>query len=226
MALRILQPGVQPLGQFDGLDSEIFTLKGGEVVTFGTTALTSGDKAAADVFDGYQNPTLNAGTRTVIKLATVDNTRPLMLADEGTTGYGTMFGQLVGGQIGVNVAGTVFGPHSAAGSGKVTCWDKPGLYAVSLDAVDSTALNPKTAGAPALAAGGVALHTNASGLLTTAGGSGARAGNRVGSFVEFSSGGSLVNTAAGMAVALSGTPGAYQNRNFRFMVFHFSPVTA
>ena len=30
MALKLLQPGVQPLGQFDGLDTEILTIMGGE----------------------------------------------------------------------------------------------------------------------------------------------------------------------------------------------------
>jgi hypothetical protein len=33
MALKLLQPGIQPIGQFDGLDTEVLTLKGGEVVT-------------------------------------------------------------------------------------------------------------------------------------------------------------------------------------------------
>ena len=218
--LKILQPGVQPLGQFDGLDAELFTLKGGEVVTFGTTALTSGDAAAADVFDGYQNPTANAGTRTVIQLVTTARfaSRPLMLSDEGVSGYGTLFGQLVGGSLGKNVTGASFGPHTAAGSGKVTCWDKPGLYAVSLDAC-ATDLDPKTAGA---VTAGDALRPDAAGKLTKAG-----SGPIVGRFVEFNSGGSLVNTAAGMAVALSGgnVGASYVNRSWKFAVFHFNPVT-
>ena len=63
MALKLLQPGIQPLGQFDGLDSDVLTLKGGEVVSFAQVT-TSGqpgvttaglDQAAYDVFDGYVN---------------------------------------------------------------------------------------------------------------------------------------------------------------------------
>ena len=41
MALKLLQPGIQPLGQFDGLDSDVLTLKGGEVVTFVSVLLRS-----------------------------------------------------------------------------------------------------------------------------------------------------------------------------------------
>lgn len=219
--LKILQPGIQPLGQFDGLDSELFTLKGGEVVTFGSTPLTSGDAAAADVFDGYQNPTANAGTRTVIKLAKTKS-RPLMLSDDGVAGYGTLFGQVVGGAVGKAVAGANLGIHSAAGSGKVTCWDKPGLYAVTLDAVDSAQLDPKVAAKPAAA--GEALYANASGVLTTSAGAGVVTDNLVGRFVEFNSGGSLVNTAAGMSVALTGGA-SFVNRTWKQMVFHFNPLT-
>ena len=32
--LKTLQPGLNPLGQFDGLDAEVLTLLGGEVVSF------------------------------------------------------------------------------------------------------------------------------------------------------------------------------------------------
>ena len=59
-------------------------------------------------------------------------------------GYGTLFGAVVGGTVGQQVngpttfTGAILGPHTSTGSGKTTCWDKPGLYAVSLDAVDTT----------------------------------------------------------------------------------------
>lgn len=220
--LKILQPGIQPLGQFDGLDSELFTLKGGEVVTFGSTPLTSGDAAAADVFDGYQNPTANAGTRTVVQLCktALFASRPLMLSDDGVAGYGTLFGQVVGGAVGKAVAGANLGIHSAAGSGKVTCWDKPGLYAVTLDALDSAGgslLDPKVAPS---ATAGTALRPNANGVLTGAAGG----GPVVARFVEFSSGGSLVNTAAGMSVALTGGA-SFVNRTWKQAVIHFNPVT-
>ena len=41
MSLKLLQPGIQPLGQFDGLDSDVLTMKGGEVVSF-CSVTTSG----------------------------------------------------------------------------------------------------------------------------------------------------------------------------------------
>ena len=158
MSLKLLQPGIQPLGQFDGLDTDVLTLKGGEVVSFAqvTTAgqpgvTTSGlDQAAYDVFDGYINVggtfKRPAVSRKFDGTTTLTNaTRPLMLSDEGITGYGTLFGAVVGGTVGQQVngpttyTGAVLGPHTATGSGKCTCWDKPGLYAVSLDACDTTA---------------------------------------------------------------------------------------
>lgn len=224
--LKPLYAGREPLGGFDGLDTEIFTLKGGEVVTFDSIPNSLGDKAAADVYDGYAHGNTgvgvtdaNVGLRTVVRLVKSGTPRPLMLADDGLTGYGTMFGTLVGGQIGAATVGASFGPHSAAGSGKVTCWDKPGVYAVSLDAIDATTL------APALAFGtgpkaGTGLYSQAgTGLLTST----TTSGNKVGSFIEFSSGGSLVNTSAGMAAAF-GSGGLYPlNRNFKFMVFQFNP---
>ena len=49
MALKLLQPGTQPLGQFDGKDAEVLTLKGGEIVTFTSVVATAAtDAAAAD----------------------------------------------------------------------------------------------------------------------------------------------------------------------------------
>jgi hypothetical protein len=136
MSLRLMNPG-KPFGMFDGLDAEFTTLLGGEVVTLTSVTLASLDKASADVFDGY----VWSNKRVVVTktLATGTGSRPLMLADEGIAGYGTLLGSVVGGTVGQVVAGTVVGPHTATGSGKVTCWANPGLYAVSLDAVDTTA---------------------------------------------------------------------------------------
>ena len=56
MALRILNPGIQPLGQFDALDAQTNTILGGEVATLDYVAtLASGgtDEAASDIEDGY-----------------------------------------------------------------------------------------------------------------------------------------------------------------------------
>ena len=137
MALKLLQPGVNPLGQYDGLDSEYLNLKGGEIVSFTSVASAGSDKAAKDVFDGYVNPS-STQKRVAVTRNVATTKRPLMLSDDGITGYGTMFGSVVGGAVGQqSTGGATLGPHTSTGSGKVTLWDKPGVYAVSLDACDT-----------------------------------------------------------------------------------------
>lgn len=223
MALKLLQPGVQPLGQFDGRDDQILTLKGGEVVTLKSVALTAPDKAAHDSFDGYTNPS-SVQSRPYVQLASAANDRPLFLSDDGVSGYGTLFGTVVGGTVGQTAYGPLstvpstaqLGPHTATGSGKVTCWGAPGLYAVSLDAVDqnaSTGLQPTH---PTLNTG-APLYYNASGLLTP----NSAVGTVVGTFVEFTNGGSLVTTPNNLVAGL-----ATSTRKFAFATFWFNPPSA
>ena len=252
MSLKLLQPGIQPLGQFDGLDSDVLTMKGGEVVSFcqvttnaqpGVT--TAGlDQAAYDVFDGYVNESGTFKRPAVTRLW--DGThlpsngvlsslggRPLMLSDEGITGYGTLFGTVVGGTVGQTVYGpnstvaaaNLLGPHTATGSGKVTCWDKPGLYAVSLDAVDGY-LQPTQTNLYA----GAALGFTATGLLTPKGSANditsGTATLVVGHFVEFNTNGSLVTTPNYLVAALnspSGNVSSAQPRAFTFATVYFAP---
>ena len=216
MSLKLLQPGGQPLGQFDGLDTEVLTLLGGEVVTFGTVQTSTLDKAAFDSLDGYVN-SANLGKRVVVTRTIGANVRPLMLCDEGITGYGTLFGTVVGGTVGQVMTGQtvanggVLGPHTATGSGKVTCWEKPGLYAVSLDAAcDSnatTGLRPTNATLTT----GSALNVTSTGLLTPAAG---QTGTLCGRFVDFDTNGSLVTTSNNMLGAV---------RSFAFATFYFNP---
>lgn len=228
MALKLLQPGNQPIGQFDGLDTEVLTLKGGEVVTLVATATPPGDKAAADSFDGYVN-TSSAPKRPVVTKTLDAYSRPLMLADEGISGYGTLFGTVVGGTVGqVATGGTVLGPHTATGSGKVTCWDKPGLYAVSLDACDSNASTGLQPTNTTIAVGAALFYTTA-GLLTPTAAS-APAGlagvkTIVGRFVDFETNGSLVTTPNSLVAALNSPSGLVTSvgpRQFSFATFFFS----
>lgn len=231
MALKLLQPGTQPLGQFDGLDTQVLNLKGGEVVTFGSTVVPPGDKAAADAFDGY----VWSSSRAVVQLATVGTQRPLMLADEGITGYGTLFGTVVGGTVGQTSYGpnssvpasALLGPHTATGSGKVTCWDKPGLYAVSLDAVDpstSAGLQPTYAIATGAA---ISFMNDSSGRLTPAASANAvGTPPTVGRFVEFVTNGSLVTTPNYLVAALNSPSGNVTSvgpKQFSFVVLAFTP---
>lgn len=222
MALKLLQSGIQPLGQFDALDSQATTCLGGEVASFTYVSIVAGtDDAAADIDDGY---VAQVGTRPAATTTLVPGARPLFLVDEGTSSYGTLMGEVVGAAVGTqSTGGTVLGPHTATGSGKWTLWDKPGLYAVTLDAVDTTLNSGLVPTNPALA-GGDALMATAAGLLTPDAGAAFEAVT-VARFIEFTGNGSLVNSTLSLVQALnspSGTstaPGAV----FTQAVIHWSP---
>jgi hypothetical protein len=195
MALKPLQAQL-PFGQFDGYDADVVVggLKGGEVVTLVPYGLAGTDQVAADGngADGYTGTA--AKYRSIITKTLGAGSRPLFLADEGTSGYGTLFGQLVGAVAGQKTAGAQIGPHTASGSGKVTVWNYPGLYAVTLDAVNTAAdgLLPSNAAVWA----GKALTATTAGLLSPVG---AAAGSFdsnlvVARLVEFGTNGSLVTT--------------------------------
>ena len=222
MALRILQPGIQPLGQFDGYDNDYLTILGGEVAQFGYVSTAANvDLATSDIGDGY------VGVVNQVRPAVTTNltagVRPLFLTDDGTTNYGTLFGQVVGGIAGQVVnTGAQLGPHTATGSGKVTLWDKPGLYAVTLDAVDETAGTGLVPGNGTLV-GNDALYATATGLLTPTVGAAFEAGV-VARFVEFQTNGSLVTTPRYLTSALNSPPGAAAAQMlFTEAVIHFHP---
>jgi len=221
MALKLLQPGIQPLGQFDAHDPVATSCLGGEVAQFTYVSIVAGtDDAAADVDDGY---VAAANTRPAATTTLTANIRPRFLVDEGTTGYGTLFGEVVGGSTGLVVTGgAALGPHTATGSGKWTLWDKPGMYAVTLDAVDTTLNSGLVPTNPALA-GGDALYATAAGLLTPAVGSAVDT-LVLGRFIEFSPSGSLVTTPASLTQALNSPTGsAALGAQFAQAVFHWNP---
>jgi hypothetical protein len=239
MSLKLLQPGTQPLGQFDCADAELTSFKGGEVCTFkyvttsGQPGVTQAgtDQAAYDVFDGYINASGTFKRPAVTKTfaATSMTARPLMLSDDGITGYGTLFGSVVGGAVGQSVTSAGLGPHTAVGSGKMTCWDKPGLYAVSLDAVDTTPSTGLLPGNTSLV-GGDALGFTTAGLLTpTATGAPVTNGGLavvVARLVEFNTNQSLVTTPNYLVAALnspSGNVSSVQPRAFQFATIYFAP---
>jgi hypothetical protein len=214
MSLKLLQPGGQPLGQFDGLDTEVLTLKGGEVVTFTSVLINAGDLSSYDVLDGYVNGAVPK--RVVVTNTIGSGARPLMLADDGIVGYGVLFGTVVGGTVGQVITGQtvanggVLGPHTSTGSGKVTCWEKPGLYAVSLDACDTnatTGLQPTNA----TLATGSQLNVTSVGLLTPNTG---QTDTKCGRFVDFDTNGSLVTTPNRLVGAIA---------THTFATFYFNP---
>lgn len=205
MALYPLQ-AQNPLGQFDGLDSTTTTLKGGEIVGLTAVSTSGSDLKAADLADGYVG-TSTPKYRPGVTRALVAGMRPLFLADEGTTGYGTLFGTLVGAAVGQTVTGgTVLGPHTASGSGKVTLWGNPGLYAVSLDAVDTAASTGLSVTNSSLTVGS-ALYATPQGLLTPTLGQ-AFESVVVARFVEFTGPGSLVTSSLSQVQALNSPVGA------------------
>lgn len=227
MSLKPLQATL-PLGQFDGLDAILPTLKGGECVTFSQVTRTGSDKASSDSFDGYEaatfRPVVNRyGYSTGVSAAPSATTRPLMLADEGIAGYGTLFGTVVGGTVGqVSTGGTVLGPHTSAGSGKVTLWSQPGLYAISVD--NTAALLQPTV----VVAAGTAVYAKlfddltSSGLLTT---DSSGNGTAVGNFIEFATNGSLVSTPNNLVGTFNAPDGLLTTtaKAYTFAVIYFNP---
>ena len=239
--LVIHNPGGVPLGQFDGYGSETLTFKGGEVCTYAGQAWPT--TGAADVNnDGYVTNATGKMVPGITKtwtgspLGTV-TVGPYFLADDGTTGYGTLFGAVVGGSVGTQVnsptvfTGAVLGPHTATGSGKVTVWDKPGLYGVTLDAVDtaSTGLVPTNTSI----AVGTKLGFTSAGLLTVKGSSNdATSGTAslvVGHVASFETNGSLVTTPQNLVAALnspSGDVSSVQALKFYQLVFWYAGAGA
>ena len=198
MALYPLNPTVTPLGQFDVLDTELTAILGGEVMTLTTAPRinTASETAAADALDGYLYKNSAADNRPASTRASTAAQFPLMLADDGNSPeYLTYFGSLTGPLgLGGSETGTRIGPHTASGSGKITLWDKAGLYGVSVNALAGdfvstlvgNLLNPgDTLGFGSGADIGKIAHADCANVVS---------GTGVGYFVEFSSDPSLVTT--------------------------------
>ena len=138
MALKPITPGLNPIGQYDLLDSFAANFVGGEVGIFTTTG--SADYYAADA--GGQNITENVK----VTGGNASAGEFYGLVDDGISGYGTSYGTVIGGTVGIGtgyasgVASTgaagiiVVGPRTSFGSGKATLWTMPGLYGVTVDA--------------------------------------------------------------------------------------------
>jgi hypothetical protein len=237
--LKPLQ-AIMPMGQFDAADAELASFKGGEVCTLGYVVNTAAtDKGAYDVFDGYVD-TAGGFKRPVVTKTFSSSSAiggPLFLADDGIWGYGTLLGSVVGQTVGQTTYGygqvpsTLLGPSTAAGSGKITCWGMPGLYLVSLDAVDSANATSSTGLSPVNAAltGGDALTMTIAGLLTPVAcpvGTPADASPQVGHLVDFNTNGSLVNTPNYLVAALnspSGNMSSVSPRSLLYATIWFSP---
>lgn len=209
MALKPLHHSLTSMS-FDCLDAQMSTIKGGEVLGLSYQALP-GDLASADeLTDGYTSYARR--TRAVATNTLVSGMRPLFLADDGLAGYGTLFGSVVGGTAGAAVTPSAINVSSIVASGKVTAWSGPGLFAVTLDAVD-------TATANGLHPENLTLNGNAALYATTAGkltpNSAIQFENIVvARFVEFQTIGSKVSTQASMV----GTTGGFAQALIHFTV--------
>jgi len=224
MALKLKEAGREPIGQFDGYDNNYLTLLGGEIGRWGAVPYTfpgSVDKASFDSFDGYCNNADQAPGQWRVAITSNLGTlvrgfswRPLFLLDEGTSGYGVMLGTVVGGVVG-QTSGTNLGPHTATGSGKVTLWDKPGLYGVTLDAV-APSINPLTSN-PQVGDPLYAMHDGKLTLTAAEAFDFAITPTIVGRFAEFTTNGALVTTPQYLTAKF----GAPQVRAFTELLFHF-----
>jgi hypothetical protein len=148
--LILLQPGIEPLGQFDLEDDDTDLVRGGEVAVFEAIDYST-DGYAADVWN--QGPAVHLSLDSVTAGSVAVPVEVYGLVDEGTSGglgskgYGTMFGSIIGATVGQGtgvggmpgVGTVVIGPSTVRGSGKATLWTKPGLYGVTLDAFLSEA---------------------------------------------------------------------------------------
>ena len=212
MALKLLNPGLRPLGQFYLEDNDMANMVGGEYVQLRST--TGDDGYAADV--GMVGPLVGpltavggaAGMRFELTGGTAGAPPPNPgsvseslggLCDEGIAEYGTLFGNLIGHTTGqaTNVSGAVvIGPSSARGSGKVTVWSQAGLYGVNGTAATGSAA-PLVVGTAPNTAIHSELNTGRLGLV-------ALGGDQLASHVGTVADSSLVsttNTAAGLAAA-------------------------
>ena len=203
MTLFLLEPGLQPLGQFDFLDTDMSSVEGGMLGTLdeASRTVTSSEKAAHDALDGYVADQIDIGTptatRAILRLAdsSSETNNLFYLLDDGTTGYGTLFGTLIGNPVGLatttDSGGVALGPSTVYGSGKVTAWDKPGLYGVSLSALASDVVPTSSGNLYDTPLPGELLYRGStSAKLTRA----TTSSDKIALFVELRGNGALVNT--------------------------------
>jgi len=191
MALKLLNPGLRPLGMFDLDDEASGDLVGGEYVELQAMDTDDVEAYAADV--GQQS----AGAGGIgVNFAPGSRTAGALggLADDGTDEYGTLFGSLIGSNAGratTESGAVVIGPSTDRASGKVTVWAQAGLYGVT----DQHATELDAASANDVLSG-----NGTDGTLQTTG-----AGDDVGIYVAEMTDTSLVSTtnaAAGLAAAV------------------------
>jgi hypothetical protein len=198
MSLKLLNPGLRPLGQFDLDDTDAGALEGGEYVELAAMASPGAEGYAADVAAGPSPggvAGIGAPTGIFFQRSTRTAGRLGGLADEGDAEYGTLFGSLIGSNVGqatTQSGAVVIGPTSDRGSGKVTVWATPGLFGVND--------NADTLGTATSIVNAAVVGTAATGLLATTGGGGQTVALYVGRVTD-SSLVSTTQTAVGLTSA-------------------------
>jgi len=137
MALKLLNPGLRPLGMFDLADADQGNLVGGEYVELVATSTTGAYEGyAADVGALSSGASL---AENIVQFTRTNRTAGRLggLADDGGDEYGTLFGSLIGSnvgkqtQFGTSGGAVVIGPNTEQASGKVTVFAQAGLYGVT-----------------------------------------------------------------------------------------------
>lgn len=144
MALKLLQPNLVPSGQFDLHDDYSEIILGGECALLEAALIDGSDAYASDVAAVGPRVSVILGKPGKYAPRSVTNggaARSVYIADEGTTGYGTTIGMIIGGTAG---QGTGFGtesntgvitvsPRTSFGSGKCTLFSAHGIYGITED---------------------------------------------------------------------------------------------
>jgi len=182
MALKLLNPGLRPLGMFDLNDDDAGSVVGGEYVEL------AADDFAVEAYAADVGQLADGGSN-MVAFTLTDRTAGNLggLADEGRDEYGTLFGNLIGSNAGRATSqsgAVVIGPSTDRASGKVTVFAQAGLYGVtdqhsSLDSTDAVA--------------NLALKATAGGLLCLTS-TGDAAGHEVGIYIGAMTDTSLVST--------------------------------
>lgn len=208
MALILKHTTGTPLGEFDAKDSDLAAgFLGGEIVTWGNVSVGTSDKSAADAADGYVNNGTAAAQRIVLTKTTGSVATSMMIVDDGSAGYGVLFGVVVGGTVGQTSfgpgGGVPLGPPSYAGSGKLTVWATPGVFGVTLDAVDTTAATGLVPTNPTTCLPGAKLYVTTGGLLTPNSSATSVGTAWAARFIDFETNRALVTTPNRLVAALN-----------------------
>ena len=209
MALKLLNPGLRPLGTFDLDNDDAAGISGGEYVELAADSSSGADGYAADVGNvGPMGPAAAAAIDGDVVLwnfqlasCTLENLGGL--ADEGGDGYGTLFGSLIGSNTGqaTSQSGAVtIGPVTNRGSGKVTVWHQAGLYGVNGDAATDGTDDSGTSSLEKTTTVNGVVHAHTDGALITA-----TTQDQLGCYCGAVTDSSLVSTsnaAAGLAAAI------------------------